>query len=111
MRSRDTIALVETDSAMLELCRIVEEPDGGAPSLCTLVRPGLSPLTLGIPTYYSHCIRERVPAYDKGYGREKGLCKTKASEKVKGGAKWIRFSSRCWAFLTKYKYTNLIIVQ
>jgi len=33
MLSRDTMALVETDSATLELCRIVEESDGGAPSL------------------------------------------------------------------------------
>ena len=63
MLSRDTIALIETDSAMLELCRIMEELDGSAPFLCTLVRLGLPPLTLGIPTYFSHCIRERVLAY------------------------------------------------
>jgi len=49
--------------------------------------------------------------FDTSYGCERGLCKTKASEKVKGGAKWIRFSSQHWAFLTKYKYTNLIFVQ
>jgi len=63
MLSRDMVALLERDSATLELCRIVEEPDGGVPSLCTVIRLGLPPLTPGIPTCYSHCIRERVPAY------------------------------------------------
>ncbi len=58
------MALVETDSATLELCRIVAESDGGAPSLCTLVRLGLPPLTPGTCVFpESHCIRESVSAY------------------------------------------------
>ncbi len=63
MLSRDTMALVETDSATLELCRIVAESDGGAPSLCTLVRLGLPPLTQEISVLNSQCIRESVSAY------------------------------------------------
>jgi len=63
MLSRDTIALVETDSATLELCGIVEESDGGAPSLITLVRLGLPPLTPLASVFWSQCIRESVPAY------------------------------------------------
>jgi hypothetical protein len=63
MLSRDTMALVETDSATLELCRIVEESDGGAPSLCTLVRLGLPSLTPGTFVLSSQCIRESVPTY------------------------------------------------
>ncbi len=63
MLSRDTIALVEQDSTSLELCRIVEESDGGAPFLHTLVRLGLPPLTLGVSAYYSCCVQEIVPAY------------------------------------------------
>jgi len=63
MLSRDTMALVETDSATLELCRIIEESDGGAPSLCTLVRLGLPPLTPGTSVLTSRCIRESVPTY------------------------------------------------
>ena len=57
------MALVETDSATLELCRIVAESDGGAPSLCTLVRLGLPPLTQEISVLNSQCIRESVSAY------------------------------------------------
>ena len=63
MLSRDTMALVETDSATLELCKIVEESDGGAPSLITLVRLGLPPLTPGTFVLSSRCIRESVSAY------------------------------------------------
>ena len=61
--SRDTIALVEKDNATLELCRIVEESDSGAPSLITLVRLGLLPLTPEASVLFSQCIRESVPAY------------------------------------------------
>jgi len=63
MLSRDTMVLVETDSVTLGLCRIVEESDGGAPSLITLVRLGLPPLTPGTSVHNSQCIRESVPAY------------------------------------------------
>jgi hypothetical protein len=64
MLSRDTMALVEMDSATLELCKIVEESDGGAPSLCTLVRLGLPPLAPRTCVFFeSHCIRESVSAY------------------------------------------------
>jgi hypothetical protein len=63
MLSRDTIALVEHDSATLELCRIVEESDSGAPSLITLVRLGLPPLTPEASFFFSQCIRGSVPAY------------------------------------------------
>ena len=63
MLSRDTMALVETDSATLELCRIVEESDSGAPFLCTLVRLGLPSLTPGTFVLSSQCIRESVPTY------------------------------------------------
>jgi hypothetical protein len=67
MLSRDTIALVEKDSTSLELCRIVEESDGGAPFLRTLVRLGLPPLKLGVSAYSSCCVRERVPAYSDAF--------------------------------------------
>ena len=63
MVSRDTIALVGADSAALELCRIVEEPEGAAPSLQTLVRLGLPPLALNTHIPYSFCSRESVPAH------------------------------------------------
>ena len=53
MLSRDTIALVEHDSATLELCRIVEESNSGAPSLITLVCLGLLPLTLEASVLFS----------------------------------------------------------
>ena len=61
--SRDTIALVETDSATLELCRIVAESDNGAQSLVTLVRLGLPPLTPEASVLSFQCIREGWPAY------------------------------------------------
>ena len=63
MVSGDTIAVVDEESAMLELWRIVEETDGGAPSLCTIVRLGLPPLVPGSMIVNSPCIRERVPTY------------------------------------------------
>jgi hypothetical protein len=63
MLSRDTLALVETDSATLELCTIVKESDSGAPSLCSLVRLGLPPLTQEVSVLNSQCIRESVSAY------------------------------------------------
>jgi len=56
------IALVETDSVALEICRIVEEPDGGV-SLCTIVRLGLPPLAPEAFIRFSYCIRESVPTY------------------------------------------------
>ena len=57
------IALVETDSAALEICRIVEEPNGSASSLCTIVRLGLPPLASEAFIRFSYCIREGAPAY------------------------------------------------
>ena len=57
------IALVKTDSAALEICRIVENPDGSAPSLCTKVHLGLPPLSSGAFIRFSSCIRESVPTY------------------------------------------------
>jgi hypothetical protein len=63
MLSRDMIVLVETDSATLELCKIVEEPDRRTPSLCTIVRLGLPPLAPGAFIRHSYCSREIVPAY------------------------------------------------
>ena len=57
------IALVETDSATLEICRIVEESDGRVPSLCTIVRLGLPPLASEAFIRFSYCIRESVPTY------------------------------------------------
>ncbi len=63
MVSGDTIALVDKESATLELWRIVEETDGGVPSLCTIVRLGLPPLMPGASVINSSCIRESVPAY------------------------------------------------
>ena len=57
------IALVETESAALDICRIVEEPDGRAPSLCTNVRLGLPPLSSGAFIRFSSCMRESVPTY------------------------------------------------
>jgi hypothetical protein len=67
MLSHDTIALVEMDSTSLKLCRIVEESDGGAPFLHTLVHLGLPLLTLGVSAYNSCCIQERVPAYSDAF--------------------------------------------
>ena len=63
MISRDTIALIDTDSVTLELCRIVEDPDTGTPSLRILVRLGLPPLASGAFIRYSYCIRKNVPVY------------------------------------------------
>ncbi|SRR6266851_4868447 len=63
MLSRDMIALLETGSTALELCRIVEEPGGGAPYLCTLIRLGLPPLASRASIVASHFIRESVAAY------------------------------------------------
>jgi len=63
MVSGDTIAVVDKESATLELWRIVEETDGGVPSLCTIVRLGLPPLMPGASVINSSCIRESVPAY------------------------------------------------
>ena len=64
MVSGDTIAVVDKESATLQLWRIVEETDGGAPSLCTIVRLGLPPLVPEAYVLYSSCIiRESVPAY------------------------------------------------
>ena len=56
------IALVEADSAALEICRIVEEPDGSV-SLCTIVRLGLPLLVPEAFIRFSYCIRESVPTY------------------------------------------------
>ena len=51
-------------SAALEICRIVDGPDGGTPSLCTIVQLGLPPLASETRLLdYSHCMRESVPAY------------------------------------------------
>jgi len=61
--SLDMIALVETDNTALEICRIVEEPDGSVPSLCTIVRLGLPPLASEAFIRFSYCIRESVPTY------------------------------------------------
>jgi hypothetical protein len=63
MLSRDMIVLVEADSAVLELCRIVEQPDRKTLSLCTIVRLGLPPLAPGAFIRNSYCGREIVPAY------------------------------------------------
>ena len=63
MVSGDTIAVVDRASATLDLWRIVEETDGGAPSLCTIVRLRLPPLMPGASVINSPCIRESVPAY------------------------------------------------
>jgi hypothetical protein len=43
MISRDTIALFDATKAALEICRIVEEPDSGAPSFCTIFHLGFPP--------------------------------------------------------------------
>jgi len=63
MISRDTIARFDEKGAALEICRIVEEPDGSAPSLCTIVHLGLPPRAPEAFIRYSSCIRESVPAY------------------------------------------------
>ncbi|KAI0252297.1 hypothetical protein BJV78DRAFT_369217 [Lactifluus subvellereus] len=60
--SRDMIALVEADGRQweLEICRIVEEPDSGSLSLCTLVRLGLPPLAKGASISSSYFIRRNL---------------------------------------------------
>ena len=63
MLSRDTIALVETDGAALELCRIVEGLDSRTPSLCTIVRLGFPPFAIGVSIRHSYWSQEVVPAY------------------------------------------------
>jgi len=51
-------------SAVLKICRIIDRPDGGTLSLYTIIQLGLPPLALGACLlYYSHCMRESVPAY------------------------------------------------
>ena len=60
--SRDTVVLVNTVSAALEICRIVDGPD--TPSLRTIVQLGLPPLAPDARVlFYSHCTRESVPTY------------------------------------------------
>jgi hypothetical protein len=61
--SHDTIALVNNDSVTLEVCRIVQELNSDTPSLRTLVRLGLPPLTSGSHISYSYCIPEQMPVY------------------------------------------------
>ena len=63
MISRDTIALFDATKAALEICRIVEEPDSSAPSLCTIVHLGFPPRAPDAFIHYSYCTRESVPAY------------------------------------------------
>jgi len=63
MISRDTIARFDATKAALEICRIVEEPDSSAPSLCTIVHLGFPPRAPNAFICYSYCIRESVPAY------------------------------------------------
>ncbi|KAI0284898.1 hypothetical protein BC826DRAFT_973137 [Russula brevipes] len=60
--SHDTFALVENDSATLEVCRI-EEPDSDTPSLRTLVHLGLPPLASWARISSSYCISEQMPVY------------------------------------------------
>ncbi|KAI0252295.1 hypothetical protein BJV78DRAFT_1153850 [Lactifluus subvellereus] len=63
--SRDMIALVEADGRQweLEICRIVEEPDSGSLSLCTLVRLGLPPLAKGASISSSYFIRRNLHVF------------------------------------------------
>jgi len=63
MISRDTIARFDATKAALEICRIVEEPDSSAPSLCTIVHLGLPPHAPDAFIYYACCIREGIPAH------------------------------------------------
>jgi hypothetical protein len=55
--SHDTFALVEIESATLEVCRIVQEPDSDTASLRTLVRLGLPPLASEARISRSYCRR------------------------------------------------------
>ena len=63
MISGDTIVRFNTNRAALQICRIVEEPGGRAPYLCTIVHLGLPPRAPDAFISYSYCIRESVPAY------------------------------------------------
>jgi hypothetical protein len=63
MISRDTIARLDARKEALEICRIIEEPDSSAPSLCTIVHLGLPPLAPDAFINYSSCIRESVPSF------------------------------------------------
>jgi hypothetical protein len=60
--SHDTIALVENETATLEVCRI-EEPDSDTSSLRTLVRLGLPPLASWSQISSSYYISEQMPVY------------------------------------------------
>ncbi|KAI0285577.1 hypothetical protein BC826DRAFT_1189624 [Russula brevipes] len=60
--SHDTFALVENDSATLEVCRI-EEPDSDTPSLRTLVLLGSPPLASRARISSSYYISEQMPVY------------------------------------------------
>jgi len=64
--SYDTIALVEHYTPTLEICRIVEEPEiDMPPSLRTLARLGLPPLTSGTHILHSYCFPEQMPVYSE----------------------------------------------
>ncbi|KAI0284891.1 hypothetical protein BC826DRAFT_130349 [Russula brevipes] len=58
--SHDTFALVVKDTATLEVCRIVEEPDSDTPSLRTL-RLGLPPLASQARFSHSYFIPAQTP--------------------------------------------------
>jgi hypothetical protein len=60
--SHDTLALVENETATLELCRI-EESDSDTPSLRTLVHLGLPPLASWTRISSSYYISEQMPVY------------------------------------------------
>lgn len=57
------IVLSEADGWELWICRIAEEPDSGALSLCALVCLGLPPLAEGASITSSYCIRRSLPVY------------------------------------------------
>ena len=63
MMSRDTIARFDATKEALEICRIDEEPDSSAPSLCTIVHLGFPPRASDAFIHHSSCIRESVPAF------------------------------------------------
>src|SRR5260221_11011071 len=63
MMSRDTIARFDATKEVLEICRVVEEPDSSAPSLRTIVHLGFPPRAPGTSIRYCYCTRESVPAY------------------------------------------------
>ena len=62
----DTIARFDATKAALEICRIVEEPDSSAPSLCAIVNLGFPPRAPDAFTHQSSCIRESVPIFYDG---------------------------------------------